>query len=177
MIRPLSVGILRLALGMSGYRTMKAKVFMRTDQAKDQKLFQFPDASKMLAARVDLAWHATELYGLLFGMLDRSSHAETCFKRVVRSALGRGSNAENIEDPGQQMAVFKLLAGEYMGSDRRRGRTYTWLIDHLADAFHETTPRSFLITIQRASSTRNRPSGTVIDHYGIRGRGAASLGS
>ncbi len=168
VIRPLSVGILRLALGMSGYRAMKAKVFMRTDQAKDEKLFQFPDASKMLAARVDLAWHATELYGLLFGMLDRSSHAGTCFKRIVRSVLGRGSNAENIEDPGQQMAVFKLLAGEYMGSDRRRGRTYTWLIDHLADAFHETTPRSFLITIQRASSTRNRPSGTVIDHYGIR---------
>jgi hypothetical protein len=167
-IRPLSVGILRLALGMSGYRAMKAKVFMRTDQAKDEKLFQFPDASKMLAARVDLAWHATELYGLLFGILDRSSHAGPSFKQIVRSALGRGSNVGNIEESDQQMAVFKLLAGEYMGTDRRRGRTYTWLIDHLADAFHETTPRSFLITIQRAASTRSRPSGTVIDHYGIR---------
>jgi hypothetical protein len=167
-IRPLSIGILRLVLGMNGYRSMKAKVFMRTDQAKDEILFQFPDASKMLAARVDLAWHATELYGLLFGILDRSGHAGTSFKRVVRSALGRVNSSNNIEEPGQQMAVFKLLAGEYMGTDRRRGRTYTWLIDHLADAFHETTPRSFLITIQRASTTRNRPSGTAIDHYGIR---------
>jgi hypothetical protein len=166
-IRPLSVGILRLTLGMSGYRAMKAKVFMRTDQSKDEKLFQFPDASKMLAARIDLAWHATELYGLLFSTLDRSSHAGASFKRIVRSALGRGRNADNIEEPDQQMAVFKLLAGEYMGTDRRRGRTYTWLIDHLADAFHETTPRSFLITIQRAANTRNRPFGIVIDHYGI----------
>jgi hypothetical protein len=167
-IRPLSVGILRLTLGMSGYRAMKAKVFMRTDQSKDEQLFHFPDASKMLAARIDLAWHATELYGLLFSMLDRSNHAGVSFKRIVRSALGSGRNADNIEEPDQQMAVFKLLAGEYMGTDRRRGRTYTWLIDHLADAFHETTPRSFLITIQRAANTRNRPVGIVIDHYGIR---------
>lgn len=140
---------------------------MRTDQAKDEVLFRFPDASKMRAARVELAWHATELYGLLFGTL-RRSRAEVAFARLVEIALGRGANVENIEDPDQQMAVFKHLAGEFMGSDRRRGRTYTWVIDHLADAFHETTPRSFLITLQRAANTRTRPAATVIDHYGIR---------
>jgi hypothetical protein len=167
-IRPLTEGILRLTLSMSGYRALRAKVFMRTDQAKDDVLFRFPDASKMLAARVDLAWHATELYGLLFGILRRSSRAGEPFARLVETALGHGTNVDNIEDPEQQRAVFRHLAGEYMGSDRRRGRTYTWLIDHLADAFHETTPRSFLITLQRAASTRNKPSATVIDHYGIR---------
>lgn len=165
-IRPLTEGILMLSLSMSGYRAMRSKVFMRTDQAKDDVLFRFPDASKMLAARVDLAWHATELYGLLYGILRR--RAGDAFARVVETALGYGMNIDNIEDSEQQMAVFKLLAGEFMGSDRRRGRTYTWLIDHLADAFHETTPRSFLITLQRAASTRNRPVATVIDHYGIR---------
>jgi hypothetical protein len=166
-IRPLTEGILRLALSMNGYRSMRAKVFMRTDQAKDEILFRFPDASKMLAARVELAWHATELYGLLFGTLQRSSRAGAAFERVVQAALCHSIN-DKIEEPDQQLAVFKLLAGEFMGSDRRRGRTYTWVIDHLADAFHETTPRSFLITLQRAASTRNRPSTTVIDHYGIR---------
>jgi hypothetical protein len=167
-IRPLTVGILRLTLAMNGYRAMRAKVFMRTDQSKDEMIFRFPDASKMLAAGVDLAWHATELYGLLFGILSRSADAKEAFKRMASSALGRSRNLENIEDPDQQMAVFECLAGQYMGSDRRRGRTYTWLIDHLADAFHETTPRSFLITIQRAAGARNRPAATVIDHYGIR---------
>jgi hypothetical protein len=167
-IRPLTEGILRLTLSMNGYRSMRAKVFMRTDQAKDDILFRFPDASKMLAARVELAWHATELYGLLFGILHRSNQAGVAFQQMVETALGHGVNTDKIEDPDQQMAVFKLLAGEFMGSDRRRGRTYTWVIDHLADAFHETTPRSFLITLQRAASTRSRPTATVIDHYGIR---------
>jgi hypothetical protein len=60
------------------------------------------------------------------------------------------------------------LAGEYMGTDKRRGRTYTWVIDHLADAFGETTPRSFLVTLQRAANTRTKPTTTVVDHYGIR---------
>jgi hypothetical protein len=167
-IRPLTEGILRLTLSMNGYRAMRAKVFMRTDQAKDDILFRFPDASKMLAARVELAWHATELYGLLFGILRRSNRAGVAFARMVENALGHGTNVENIEDSDQQMAVFKHLAGEFMGSDRRRGRTYTWVIDHLADAFHETTPRSFLITLQRAANTRTRPAATAIDHFGIR---------
>jgi hypothetical protein len=96
---------------MNGYRSMRAKVFMRTDQAKDDILFRFPDASKMLAARVELAWHATELYGLLFGILHRSNQAGVAFQQMVETALGRGVNTDKIEDPDQQMAVFKLLAG------------------------------------------------------------------
>lgn len=73
-----------------------------------------------------------------------------------------------VTDPIKQREVFSIIAGEYMGSDHRRGRTYTWIIDHLADAFHETTPRSFLVTPQRAATARIQPASTVIDHHGIR---------
>jgi hypothetical protein len=65
-IRPLSRGILVLALNMQGYSSMRAKIFMRTDQFKDSTIFNFPDASKLKAARIDLKWHATDLYGLFF---------------------------------------------------------------------------------------------------------------
>ena len=60
-IRPLTQGILRLTLGMNGYHAMRGKVFMRIDQAEDEVLFQFADASKLKAARVDLAWHSTDI--------------------------------------------------------------------------------------------------------------------
>jgi hypothetical protein len=164
-IRPLTEGVLRLALGMQGYKAMRAKVFMRTDQAKDEALFRFPDASKMRAARVDLAWHSTELYGLLFRTLQTKSPDQ--FNQLVKAALGI-ITTKAIEKPEDQKAVFDLLAGEFMGSDPRRGRTYTWLVDHLSDAFHETTPRSFLVTLQRAANARAKPAITVIDHHGIR---------
>jgi hypothetical protein len=166
-IRPLTVGILRLTLDMQGYRAMRSKVFMRTDQAKDETLFRFPDASKLRAARVDLTWHATELFGLLFKSLRQDAKSHLAFDRLVKKAIGRGAR-EDITEPEQQKAVFNLIAGEFMGTDRRRGRTYTWLIDHLADAFGETTPRSFLITLNRAARARYKPQITVIDHAGIR---------
>lgn len=167
-IRPLTQGILRLALNMLGYQNMHAKVFLRTDQEGDEALFNFPDASKLRALTVRLAWHASELYGLLFSTLDRDPTSKAAFKHYISEALDLSSGEIDLDDEDQQRGIFSLIAGEFMGADHRRGRTYTWVIDHLADAFHETTPRSFLIALQRAASARAKPQNTVIDHHGIR---------
>jgi hypothetical protein len=167
-IRPLTEGVLRLSLSMQNYRAMRAKVFMRTDQAKDEELFRFPDASKMRAARVELAWHATELYGLLFKSLRQNEESRPAFERILQKTLGRKGTFNDVEDPSEQKKVFSRLSGEFMGSDRRSGSTYTWVINHLADAFGETTPRSFLITLKGAACVKAKPAATVIDHLGIR---------
>jgi hypothetical protein len=71
-------------------------------------------------------------------------------------------------DEDEQAKIFYSIAGEFMGSDRRRGRTYSWVHDHLADAFGETSPRSFLIALQRAAIHDPPPSSTPIDYLGIR---------
>ncbi|EKG36125.1 hypothetical protein [Pseudomonas syringae] len=168
-IRPLTRGVLMMALNMQGFESMRAKVFMRTDQYKDNTIFNFPDASKLRAGRIDLTWHSTDLYGLLFKQLRTNPKSATAFEKIYLAATGSKLRAyDDIASPETQRAVFNLIAGEYMGSDHRRGRTYTWIIDHLADAFHETTPRSFLVTLQRAANSRQKPANTVIDHHGIR---------
>jgi hypothetical protein len=167
-IRPLTQGILRLALSMLGYENMHAKVFLRTDQERDEALFNFPDASKLRALTVRLSWHASELYGLLFTTLSRDENSTAAFRHYIDEALNVRLDDVDLDDEDQQRAIFSLVAGEFMGADHRRGRTYTWVIDHLADAFHETTPRSFLIALQRAASARSKPQKTVIDHHGIR---------
>ncbi|MBC3413901.1 hypothetical protein HU720_21630 [Pseudomonas sp. SWRI51] len=168
-IRALSTGILRLALGMESFTNMRAKIFMRTDQFKDDAIFSFPDASKLKSAKVDLAWHSTELYGLLYNYLLKNTSTDELFRRWVIEASSEKANILwEISRPEVQKAIFDKLAGEFMGTDRRRGRTYTWLIDHLADAFQETTPRSFLVALQRAAVSRQPPVRLVIDHHGIR---------
>ncbi|WP_455928707.1 hypothetical protein [Pseudomonas fluorescens] len=168
-IRPLTNGVLRLTLGMQGFESMRAKVFMRTDQFKDNIIFNFPDASKVKAARVDLSWHSTELYGLLFKLLIKNKKSFPVLDRLYRELTTKSIRAyTDISTPEEQKPIFNSIAGEYMGSDHRRGRTYTWIIDHLADAFRETTPRSFLVTLQRAANVRQKPIDTVIDHHGIR---------
>jgi len=168
-IRPLTHGILQLALEMQSYKSLRAKVFMRTDQYKDAIVFNFPDASKIRASTVQLSWHPTELYGLLFKLLMSDGRSSTSINKLYRAETGFAISAyTDISNPDVQKPLFNSIAGEFMGSDHRRGRTYTWIIDHLADAFQETTPRSFLVTLQRAASGRVPPVNTVIDHHGIR---------
>lgn len=70
-IRPLTRGVLVLALSMQGYSSMRAKVFIRTDQFKDSEIFAFPDASKLRASCIDLSWHSTDLYGLFFSTTEK----------------------------------------------------------------------------------------------------------
>jgi hypothetical protein len=55
-----------------------------------------------------------------------------------------------------------------MGAGPKRGRTYSWLFDHLADAFGETSPRSFITALQKAANHSPAPAETAIDHNGIR---------
>lgn len=168
-IRPLTRGVLSLALNMQGYSNMRAKVFMRSDQFSDSAIFSFPDASKLKAARIELTWHSTDLYGLFFQQLQNDPRSQKAFAKIYKEIEGKPLRPySRITEPEGQRKTFSLIAGDYMGTDHRRGRTYTWIVDHLADAFHETTPRSFLVTLQRAATARQQPSHTVIDHHGIR---------
>lgn len=168
-IKSLSTGILKLALSMENYSNMRAKIFMRTDQFKDESIFSFPDASKLRSAKVDLAWHSTELYGLLYNYLLKNKDTHKAFTTLIKIITGNTNDIDTkISNPELQQKIFNSIAGEFMGSDHRRGRTYTWLVDHLADAFQETTPRSFLVALQRAANTRQPPLSLAIDHHGIR---------
>ena len=167
-ITPLTEGVLRLGLDMRGYRAMKAKIFMRTDQSKDDTLFHFADASKIRADAVKLVWEREELFGLMYKYLTQDARTREPLARLA-AWDDEGALADALaSDEDLQRALFYRIAGEYMGAGAKRGRTYAWIIDHLADAFGETSPRSFITAIQRAAVFRTRPRDTVIDHAGIR---------
>lgn len=44
-----------------------------------------------------------------------------------------------------------MLAGPWMGRDKRRGVPYSWSVGHLADGRGQTSPRSFLAAIRQAA--------------------------
>lgn len=166
-ISPLTEGILRLALDMRGYRAMKAKVFMRTDQSKDDSLFRFADASKIRSDEVPLIWRKGELFGLLYNTLMKEGEARQALLRLAGEDPV-DDLSDLLSDEGLQEALFYRVAGEFMGAGPKRGRTYTWLYDHLADTFGETSPRSFITAVRRAAEFRPPAKDTVIDHNGIR---------
>lgn len=167
-ITPLTQGVLRLALDMRGFKAMKAKVFMRTDQSKDDSLFRFADASKIRAESVNLVWRRGELFGLLYNYLLKEPIPQAALSRLAGYGEAQSLGDELLGDEELQEQLFYRLAGEYMGAGPKRGRTYSWLYDHLADTFGETSPRSFITALQRAANFRPAPRELVVDHNGIR---------
>ncbi|MCZ0737714.1 hypothetical protein [Phreatobacter sp. AB_2022a] len=169
IITPLTQGVLRLALDMRGFKAMKAKVFMRTDQSKDDTLFRFADASKLRSDAVALVWRREELFGLLYKYLSSNQSSKESLLRL----MGEDESAEEtleglLSNEALQEELFHRLAGDYMGAGPKRGRPYNWLYSHLADTFGETSPRSFITAIQRSAEYRPPPRSSVIDHVGIR---------
>lgn len=155
-------GILRLALELrTTTRNIRAKVFIRPDMF-DRLQLHFSDASKLAANAADLTWSVTNLYGLFFHHL---GNADSEYAGAFREVTGRWRPAEDgryvpvrglTADQTVQQPVFTSIAGPWMGANHRKGHTYTWLPNHLADGIGQTSPRSFLQALSTANEqTRN----------------------
>jgi hypothetical protein len=162
-VQDLTRGLLKQTLKMNSYRAIRMKLFMRIDQFSDRSLFNFPDASKVQNNRVDLFWRDIDLYGLLLMRLSRSDAARTLERLIPTKQALR----EAFERPERQKQVIDAIAGEFMGTDAKRGRVYTWLPLHLADAFMHTSPRTFLTVWREAGRHTPAPKDRVVDHLGI----------
>lgn len=157
-------GLLEAALDLRPYRRLRVKCFLRTDQLVEREVGNFPDASKILAGRVDLSWPATELYNLLFQYLGNSESGD--FRSEIEEELRwKWQSSGSIWIPPaelyeNQREVFHSICGPWMGKDRRRGFPFTWVPNHLADAEGRTSPRSFIAALRKAAEdTKERYKG------------------
>lgn len=158
-------GLLQVALEFRAFRRLRAKIFLRTDQFDDGRIRRFPDASKVIASKVDLRWLTVELYALLWQLLGNHKVQGADFRELVfQKVVNKEGIRESLREPGiwhlppstqfdpkVQETLFHELTGPYMGDGPRRGFPYTWLPSHLADAHGEVTPRSFLVALRTAA--------------------------
>ena len=142
---------LRLTTG-----TLRAKIFVRPDMY-DSAPKMFADASKLGANATNLSWSRENLYGLLFHQLGNHDSPEA---KRFREATGdwRADGAGRylppvalLADQEQQERIFVTLAGPFMGKDRRKGHTFTWVPNHLQDGRGQVSPRTWLSTLGKAA--------------------------
>ncbi|MET3916257.1 hypothetical protein ABID97_003039 [Variovorax sp. OAS795] len=179
-IRERTRALLLVTLALRTYKFIKPKIFLRVDQAEDAGVAAFPDASKLLSAgaRVDLTWEHRDLFGLLYTLLANDVHAGNTFVKLVeratsiaiRDVFQIGLPAALKDSESAQAQVFVELAGPYMGASASKGRTYTWLHKHLADAYNRVSPRTFLEAVRQASLYRSSTAdaGFAISPAGLR---------
>ncbi|MEV6312637.1 hypothetical protein AB0M10_29125 [Streptomyces sp. NPDC051840] len=151
-------GLLEVALELRlTTSALRAKVFIRPDMY-DSAPKKFADASKLTANTAELTWLRENLYGLFFhqlGNYDGPGAAE--FRATTGSWRDEGGGrfiapTDVIADQTRQEAVFGDIAGPYMGTDRRKGLTYTWVPNHLQDGKEEVSPRTWLYSLREAAA-------------------------
>lgn len=179
MARDFARELLRLALEFQNrYHTLSLKVFLRRDMFLDSGVLAFPDGSKLQSLAVPLEWAHGDLYNLFFQYLANASEdGADRFRGECESLFGLSwSRDQNVwpipdalrRDLSLQEAVFHAVAGPYMGADRRRGNTYTWLPNHLADGRDYTSPRSFLAALRRAAEIEDTKGDAALHYTAIK---------
>lgn len=157
-------------------RSILAKIFIRPEQLNDESL-RFVELPKLRSGRVELEWTQVELYGLLFNRLLALSHNNKQSLKNFAAQIGAVIPSVSVPsphrwsllvDPNVQKKAIILMAGKYMGSNKRKGGTYDWPYKHLADAKGKVTPRSFIKLFVEAAKFRQAPTDQVISADGIR---------
>ena len=176
-LRDLTDALLQVAWGVRGYKSIRTKLFLRPDQMQDLGL-RFIELPKLISGATTLIWTATNLYGMFFSRLATSGFpgARAGLNKVLQScslqlppdnptALRRWRLSYNRN---AQIQVFEQIAGLHMGRGSKRGRTYDWPINHLADGHGVVTPRSFLVLMQSAATMQPASENQAITAEGIR---------
>lgn len=168
-------GLLQVTLELRSYRRLRAKVFLRSDQAETSVVSDFPDASKILAARSELRWPRREIYGLFWHCLSARLRGDSL--DLPRSGDPTSSDSDEpgfrpvsrrfIADEEAQRRKFHELTGPWMGTDPRRGFPYSWIPNYLSDADQRVSPRSFLTALRRAAEDTDEryPAHSRALHY------------
>ena len=169
--------LFRAVLSLKRYTSLHGKIFLREDQFAGRQIADFPDASKLLATRVELTWALHDLHGLLWHLFCNSEepHGEilrNIYKKVIGNPPDYNAEVWLLKDTVKrdeqlQRPLFAIIAGNWMGRDRRRGVPYLWSVGHLADGKGRTSPRSFLAAIRAAAENAEErfPSHQVPLHY------------
>jgi hypothetical protein len=167
----LTQALLSLAVGLQSFGSIRVKIFMRIDQFSDQELFLFPDSSKIKNDHVNLIWHAAELYGLLLFELVRDDESRNMLEILaVHENASEALPKSGVDSSAYVEAQTRLIngiAGEFMGSNKKQGRVYTWVPLHLSDTTNTCSPRTFLTAWKKAAEHHPVPEGKAVDHLGL----------
>jgi hypothetical protein len=131
---------------MRRWQRLQAKIFLRTDLFANARIFT-ADFAKLAANRVELTWSDRNLYAMLIKRLanigaDWLAYCQAtglCFDQDAR--LGWIPHLPTVE---AAQPLIEQLTGPFMGRTIKKGRTFTWVLDHLRDGKGQITPRALV---------------------------------
>lgn len=175
-IRPLAKGLLQVALEVRSTKNIRFKVYVRPDMLRDDEVTSFPDYSKLEAGKAMLTWKRADLYALLFQCLGNASQGGKQFRTLARSLASAVQDSKGSTwrvplilrtNEDLQESLFEQLAGKAMGASTKRGKPYTWLVNHLQDSMDQVSPRSFFAALKAAAVETSEDDVLPLNYRGI----------
>lgn len=131
---------------MRRWQHLQPKIFIRTDLFKNPHIFA-ADFAKLANSRAELTWSDYNLYAMLIkrianisgDWLDYCKAAGLSFRQD--NQFGWMPHSLKLEDARR---LIEQIVGPFMGSAIKKGRTFSWVIDHLRDGLGRVTPRALV---------------------------------
>lgn len=137
------------------WRRLRVKLFVRTDLFRRHANFGGADLAKLAANRAELTWSDRNLFAMLI-------------KRIVNThedlyVYGKGSKVPlkpedrdlgyipDLQRDEDARPLIECMVGQFMGASAKKGRTFSWLIDHLRDGRGQVAPRNLVRLFEQAA--------------------------
>lgn len=139
------------------WQRIRPKIFLRNDLFREDFL-GFADASKLKPHMLRLEWTTLDLYQLLTKRLaNKSKEWEHYLTAICHVPLKEDTTFGKVPAKNEARIYEDMMAaiiGRFMGANARKGKSYTWIPNHLQDGGGKIAPRSFLKLFSLAAEAR-----------------------
>jgi hypothetical protein len=146
------------------WRRIRPKIFLRSDLFRRHAQSFGADLIKLAANRAEITWSDRNLYSMLVKRLANTSGDLFEYCKSARINFGSDNDLGRIpiiRKSSDAQPLIERLAGQYMGANLKKGRTFAWLLSHIRDGNGDAIPRALVRLIEEgASQERERPLAT-----------------
>jgi hypothetical protein len=154
---------------------IRPKIFLRTDLFRRHGQSFGADLIKLAANRAEITWSDRNLYAMLVKRIANASERLAEYCRQSRLSFNTDPDLGLIpllrKDTDAKPLIEKI-AGQFMGANLKKGRTFPWLLTHIRDGNGHAIPRALVRLIEEAAiQERERPLATynrLLDPRSIR---------
>lgn len=146
------------------WKRIRPKIFLRTDLFRRHAQSFGADLAKLAANRAEITWSDRNLYAMLLKRLANASQTLRAYCEDARVKFNEDADLALIpamEKSADARPLIERIAGQYMGANLKKGRTFAWLLAHVRDGNGHGMPRALVRLIEKAASQEiERPLAT-----------------
>jgi hypothetical protein len=137
------------------WKRIRPKIFLRTDLFRRHAQSFGADLIKLAANRAEITWSDRNLYGMLVKRLANASQSLCDYCRATSIRFEQDPDLgliPTMKKSTDARPLIEKMAGQYMGANLKKGRTFAWLLTHIRDGNGHAMPRALVRLIEKAAS-------------------------